>query len=606
MKRFFATVLMLWILPTLLRAVGQEYTEELTYSSYAAHVKIRLETTIFDPAGDGTWIVKATLLEITPEAEDGKKMGFSVDFGVGGPILNGDSNTPVGTFGVKTGIPRGQVLTVGIGTNITQGTLVWASAFVSREFTTPDQPARLTLRVTNTGPEEATIAWPANSGLSYGHAIPGNGSYDLVLDEADGEPSFTTVGTVPGAAEIVYKIQLPGQPGMLCIYEGKIQEWQPTMTADKRMDWGYFDASMAKPSNPVFEIRIHSGAKPFAPPEEIYPDDEPKKPTPDPKDLTEPPPNQNKNEDPGDNYRPPGMTGDEGAPTPPGEGTGNDAKEIIKAVNNLNDANKARHVQRMNQGDAHIFATQNVGTKLREDLRGVKDEIAKQGNALREALGKMGSGPGSGPGEGEEPGGGNQAAQAREDTEEAFSFGEPTALVGGAPSGSDGSFVFTFAGMSFDMDPGTHFPGVCAWIKAGIAWALTVGWCYWVFSHFREVSNQLMSTPQITGNPIAAGTGAQGTALINAVAFTTIVLAIPAVFTALLVTLDAPMPSLGSLTTSVLEALPSPGGAIAGRLVELLIPWPTVVVVTIGPPAVLMFEGPIFMGAQMAVRWLIA
>jgi len=175
-------------------------------------------------------------------------------------------------------------------------------------------------------------------------------------------------------------------------------------------------------------------------------------------------------------------------------------------------------------------------------------------------------------------------------------------------SGSSTGFQFAIFSFNFDFDPGSNstLVKVMAWIKALLAWGITIWYSLWVFNHFRELTS-VGAVPQIRGHDIAMGAGGQATALGNAVVWTTIMLALPVAFTAAMSTAGLPMASIVSVLTSPMPQVADIGApaGIALKLVDYMLPYSTLVTALVARPIISAFSIPIYMSVQTAIRWLI-
>jgi hypothetical protein len=174
----------------------------------------------------------------------------------------------------------------------------------------------------------------------------------------------------------------------------------------------------------------------------------------------------------------------------------------------------------------------------------------------------------------------------------------------GAPSvesvGDASWLTPTFLGVTYDLDPARNYPVLVPWCKAAFAWALTVLWLYWLWHYLGGIMDVLMMTPQIHGNPLVGGTGAQVTSLANAGIFSAIVLTVPAAISAVAYTVSGTTGGIDVLSSTILASAPSG----VGVLVTEFVPWRNVWIDIVGPPLVMWGVRPIIMGAQLAIHWI--
>ena len=93
-------------------------------------------------------------------------------------------------------------------------------------------------------------------------------------------------------------------------------------------------------------------------------------------------------------------------------------------------------------------------------------------------------------------------------------------------SGAKPSFTVTmpakFGGKQFDVDPfrSDRFGGLIAWFRTAVSWLFIVLFGVWASKEVAEWTKATSTIRQAQGNAVAAGTGAQATALVAAAAIT--------------------------------------------------------------------------------------
>jgi len=90
-----------------------------------------------------------------------------------------------------------------------------------------------------------------------------------------------------------------------------------------------------------------------------------------------------------------------------------------------------------------------------------------------------------------------------------------------APSGGSAAFLTItepFTGRQVNFNPFTEarFLGIATWFRYATQWLALMLLGLWVFNEFKHFIFALSTARQASGNPVVGGTGAQGTALLNA------------------------------------------------------------------------------------------
>lgn len=108
---------------------------------------------------------------------------------------------------------------------------------------------------------------------------------------------------------------------------------------------------------------------------------------------------------------------------------------------------------------------------------------------------------------------------------------------GNTNSGSSSPLQLTLGdlGMIVDFDPASNYTiaAFCQWLKAAIAWTVSLLFMQWLWKYFFQLYWIMSLSSPARGNPVVAGTGAQITSLTVALAITAVLLTLPTIYWAL-------------------------------------------------------------------------
>lgn len=190
----------------------------------------------------------------------------------------------------------------------------------------------------------------------------------------------------------------------------------------------------------------------------------------------------------------------------------------------------------------------------------------------------------------------NAKAQAEASITQAVpTLGGPVTVVS-SPNGLSADYPVIG---TIDLNPANYEPVAqyISWIKSAITWSILVAWVWWAWREFAVLMAQAGAAQQAKGNTVA-GTGGQITGLIAAGIILALIVAVPAVYWAL-VSMD--LSPLGSNPFSS----PSGGVSTGLYLVGLFIPYDLVIYLMATSFIVVKAKIVILVGVQTAVRFVV-
>jgi len=160
-----------------------------------------------------------------------------------------------------------------------------------------------------------------------------------------------------------------------------------------------------------------------------------------------------------------------------------------------------------------------------------------------------------------------------------------------------------FGGATFSFNPfaGDRFGAVMSWFRTATQWVVLVALGAWLWAQIDIKTVQATAMQQAKGNPVAAGTGGQVTALVAAAAIT---VAVVGLMTALLAW------SWGDLTITYLTSLAStnPMVSIPSGVLWMLnqaLPVSTIITAFVAKVSWRFYSVPLFAGAAAVVRFVV-
>lgn len=185
----------------------------------------------------------------------------------------------------------------------------------------------------------------------------------------------------------------------------------------------------------------------------------------------------------------------------------------------------------------------------------------------------------------------------------------PDALGYGAPEGGSAAFLTVempaaFGGATINFNPFAYagMASIAAWFRAATEWLCLLLLGQFVFAELRKSLDTVATTRQATGNPVVGGTGAQGTAAVNAGLITAAAL----VLLAALVAWSFDSVNFAGLVAN-LTASPLVGmGADVFWFLDQFLPLMTMIVCAVARAAWHLYSGPVIITYVTVCRWFIA
>lgn len=175
--------------------------------------------------------------------------------------------------------------------------------------------------------------------------------------------------------------------------------------------------------------------------------------------------------------------------------------------------------------------TDKIVSKLDEIKKAIQSQGGDYapGNANDTAISEA-AGDGAGATDGN--GNGQGSASAKSSTQSAFSSAQSTPTFSpSGPSAATMSVVLPGIG-TMNLDPASDplVLSLCVFIHDLIGWVALLIYTWFAWSEFKTLCNLLTVSQQAVGNSVIAGTGAQATAIIAAVAITVLIVSFPSLY----------------------------------------------------------------------------